>query len=181
MTETWLPCPDYEGRYEVSNLGRVRSLARVEMSAAGRRIVRERILKPMWHTDGYRQISLRKAGKMRTVRVHRLICRAFHGEPSAGKEVAHLDGNGDNNCAVNLAWVTHAENIAHKTIHGTTTCGEGHPNSKLTAEAVTSIWQSNEDRKALAAMHNVTICTISDIKIGRRWAHVTAALVGVKS
>jgi hypothetical protein len=73
------------------------------------------ILRGSIDRDGYRCVCL----KGRTLRVHRLVCEAFHGPAPDGRECAHLDGNQLNNRADNLAWVTHKENVAHMIAHGT--------------------------------------------------------------
>jgi hypothetical protein len=120
MTE-WRSVPDYEGYYEVSNLGQVRSLARVVPSTAhgGRRTIHPRTLKPRLDRDGYPIVTLTKNSVYKLVPVHRLVALAFHGPCPDGYECAHMDGNRGNPCATNLTWATKAENEAHKYLHGT--------------------------------------------------------------
>lgn len=93
--EEWRRIPGIPN-YLASDLGRV-------MSLCGREV---RILRPGLSTRGYRQVVLHG----RTHAVHRLVCRAFHGEPQHGQEVRHLDGDKLNNSALNVAWGTSAEN-----------------------------------------------------------------------
>ena len=125
--ERWLPVPDYEGFYEVSSLGRVRSLVR--MTARGRRGGRMKETPP--GTCGYPVVSLWAHGTGRTVAVHVLIAAAFLGSRPAGMEVRHLDGDPSNCVLSNLAYGTHAENMRDMLAHGTarkpgTHCSRGH-------------------------------------------------------
>jgi hypothetical protein len=173
--EEWRECPGYEGRYEVSSLGRIRSLPRTEEARNGvSRSVYGGILKPMVHTQGYLQVSLRKKGQMRTVRLHRLIAEAFHGRlrNALHNEVAHLDGNPSNARADNLKWVSKVENHSHKLRHGTHHRGSRHPGAKLTEEQALAILTSNAPRSELAEQYSVSAYTIDDIRSRKRWPHL---------
>lgn len=121
MREEWRPISGYSG-YEVSSLGRVRSLARAD--AAGNRI-KERILKPRLHTGGYLRVQL-SAGKSRDFFIHRLVLDAFEGPCPAGKEGCHNDGSRQNNAISNLRWGTRLQNMADKKLHGTEQLGAKH-------------------------------------------------------
>lgn len=127
MSETWLPSPVFGDRYQVSSLGRVRS-------AKG-------IKSPYRDKDGYPVVNLHREGKRRACPVHRLVCRAFHGEQPnpIHKEVAHLDGNRANARADNLMWVGKIQNHFHMRAHGTHPAGEQHPRAKLTQKQVAAI------------------------------------------
>lgn len=83
---------------------------------------------------GYPAVSLHGDGGRKIRRVHSIVAEAFHGPCPEGHQCAHLDGNPRNNSASNLAWVTQAENEAHKRLHGTATVGEKSPHAKLTNE-----------------------------------------------
>lgn len=107
--ELWLPIQGFEGCYEISNKGRVKSLSR----KCGPGFCRERILKPGYQTGGYRFVNLVVAGKSTTVKVHRLVAKHFIDNPNNRPQVNHIDGNTGNNCAENLEWVTGRENIEH--------------------------------------------------------------------
>jgi hypothetical protein len=110
--EAWRAIPGYEG-YEVSSLGRVRSVDR--FTSDGRNI-KGRILKTWIAAGRYQYVGL---GRKVKVGVHRLVCAAFHGDPAPKMEAAHLDGNPLNNAASNVAWSTRSENEQHKRLHGT--------------------------------------------------------------
>lgn len=102
MAEEWKDITGYEGIYQVSSLGRVKSL------------VRKKILPVHNTSNGYFQVHLYRDGKAKYAYVHRLVADAFcdHGNQSQ-IEVNHIDGNRKNNIAVNLEWCTRSEN--HRT------------------------------------------------------------------
>jgi hypothetical protein len=104
----WKPCPGYEGIYEVSRDGRFR---RIE-AARGSRVGYE--LRGLVDGRGYRTFTLRKNGRFRSEKSHRLVCEAFHGQAPAGKsDVNHKDRDKLNNLAENLEWCSRSENIKH--------------------------------------------------------------------
>lgn len=114
--ETWKPIPGYEGAYEVSDLGNVRSLDRI--TDRGRKW-RGRAMTPTAMRNGYMLVTLWRDGAQRTRLVHRLVLTAFVGAPEDGTEALHADGNRANNALANLAWGTHAENQRDQLRHGT--------------------------------------------------------------
>lgn len=107
--ERWLPVPGYEGHYEVSDLGRIRTVKRGQ----------SRVLSPHRHPNGYRQLSLTRSGIREGWTVHRVVMTAFVGPPPCGQEVRHLDGDPGNNRLSNLAYGTRAENMRDAVRHGT--------------------------------------------------------------
>ena len=129
-TERWLPIPvsGYEGFYEASNLGRVRSTPR---KAANGSV--GRILKPYQTPDVHLMVALSVNGKSKSFLVHRLIAITFIGPPPPGLEVCHQDGDGLNNVLDNLRWGTRSDNVRDAIRHGTNTwisrthCPQGHP------------------------------------------------------
>lgn len=112
MSEEWRDVVGYEGLYQVSNQGRVKSLER-----KGRfgRTVKERILKPAFNSWGYLQVTLYAGGKSKRLRVHRLVCQAFHENPGNKPQVNHLNEDKTDNRACNLEWCTRTENMNHGT------------------------------------------------------------------
>lgn len=105
--ENWRPVRGYEGLYEISDKGRVRSLPR------NGTVLRKRILKPHLLKSGYWQVELSMDNKMHGYRVHRLVAAAFIPNPENKLQVNHIDGDKENNCVENLEWVTRSENQLH--------------------------------------------------------------------
>lgn len=134
MTEHWRPVPGYEGTYEVSDFGRVRSLTRVVRRNDGRtRTIAGRILRCPKDDGGRRGLKLHADGEYKHARVHRLVLEAFVGPCPDGMEGCHNDGDHSNNRLDNLRWDTRSENMLDQVRHGThiearkTHCTEGHP------------------------------------------------------
>jgi len=130
--ETWKPVVGYEGRYEVSSLGRVKSLPRKDIRG---RTIRGRMLAQITHPSGHIQVKLSLDGACKQGRVHRIVMLAFAGAQPAGCEVCHNDGNPANNSLTNLRWGTRSENLYDRVRHGThhmanrTHCPQQHPYS----------------------------------------------------
>lgn len=128
-SETWKPVVGYEGAYEVSDLGNVRSLAR--MDRRGRR-VKARTLASGIAGNGYLLVSLWRDGRGESRMVHQLVAAAFLGPRPEGMDICHADGNRTNPAAANLRYDTRAANLADARAHGTlpgllkTHCPRGH-------------------------------------------------------
>ena len=101
MKEIWKPIIGYENLYQVSNLGKIKSLKR------------NIILKPSHNRKGYLQIILYKNKNKKVGRIHRLVAEAFIPNPLNKPQVNHIDGNKANNCIYNLEWCTNSENQKH--------------------------------------------------------------------
>lgn len=126
--ERWLPVVGFEGLYEVSSLGRVKSL---NYNKTGM----EHILKHRKHRGGYMQVCLFKNGKIYYPLIHRLVAIAFIPNPENKREVHHRDGNKHNNCVSNLQWVTskeHRDKDSSKKVMCVET-GKVYPSSKEVA------------------------------------------------
>lgn len=182
--EKWKPIKGFEGLYEVSNLGRVKSLAREAMGRAGStRHLPARILKPSPIPGGYLAVNLRKNGKGHPMRVHRLVAEAFLGKPRKVTEVgwtqtqlvAHNDGDPSNNTVSNLRYATVRENAQDRIMHGTQSRGERHPNSKLTKSDVLAIRkraECGEHYLQIAKDYPVAPAYVSALINGRGWQHI---------
>ena len=115
MKEKWKPIVGYEGLYEVSNMGSVRSLTRVvdfrdRAGKMNQRVIKGRVLKPQKQRTGYLHVGLSKDGKVTLFRVHRLVAVAFIDNPKGLYEVNHIDEDKTNNRADNLEWCDHKYN-----------------------------------------------------------------------
>lgn len=130
--ERWLPVVGYEGLYEVSDRGQVKSLERSVRCREGIRLVRERILKPNTQRTGYRTVLLSVEGRKKTRSIHQLVLEAFVGPRPARMVACHNDGVPDNNHLANLRWDTQSNNLFDAVRHGTnvmaaaTECKRGH-------------------------------------------------------
>lgn len=116
MEEIWKDIEGYEGLYQVSNLGNIKSLRKRIDKGKCHRYFDEKILKPIETNRGYLRVKLCKDRKIKKIRVHRLVAEAFIKRPEL--EVNHIDGNKKNNKAENLEWVTQRENKQHAWITG---------------------------------------------------------------
>lgn len=112
--ETWIDVKDYEGLYQVSNYGRIKSVAKLIFNGKIYFFRDELILKPRKLPNGYIQVSLCKNNKYKTFYAHRLVACAFLENKNNKPQVNHKNGNKSDNRAENLEWVTVSENIFHK-------------------------------------------------------------------
>lgn len=112
MNEVWLPIEDYEGLYEISNLGRVKVLSKYR-GLNYSTFTPERIKKPSDNGRGYKITSLCKNSCKRTFYIHRLVALYFIPNPLRLKEVNHIDGNKENCQADNLEWCSRMQNESH--------------------------------------------------------------------
>lgn len=121
--ETWGDLPGFEGYYQMSTQGRVKSLSRVVPHARwGTYTVREKILKPSW--DGhYFHVIFSKDGKEPLRLIHRLVLETFVGPCPEGMECRHLDNDPKNNRLENLCWDTERNNQHDRVANGTTSVG----------------------------------------------------------
>ena len=143
--ETWKDVKGYEGLYQVSDKGRVKSLERISIMKNGsKRLIRERILKPRPTKDGYVQVYLCNGrGEKKNSFIHRLVCEAFHKNPMNEPCVNHIDENKTNNTANNLEWCTYAENNRHGTHSARVAKTQGKPVGQYTTDGkLVKVWQS---------------------------------------
>lgn len=110
MIEIWKDIVGYEGLYQVSNFGRVKSLAKVDRVG---RFHPEQLKVQVNNGIGYLVVNLKHNGKQQMRSVHRLVAEHFISNDLELPEVNHIDGNKSNNVVNNLEWCTHSENIQH--------------------------------------------------------------------
>lgn len=108
--EVWKDIVGYEGKYQVSNLGYIKSL---EMWTGDKYIKRDKILRGSLSKNGYLYVSLCKGGKAKKYKVNRLVAQAFIENPYNLPITNHIDGDKTNNCVDNLEWTTQSENLKH--------------------------------------------------------------------
>lgn len=106
----WKPIKGYEGLYEVSDFGQVKSL---ERTASDGRHLKEKIIHGGFYPNGYRFVCLRKDDANKNFLVHRLVAESFIPNPNDFPVVNHLDGNIKNNNVNNLEWCSQGRNLEH--------------------------------------------------------------------
>lgn len=174
--EFWLPVRGYEGLYQVSNLGRVRSLREIR-GGMNRRRTTPRVLTQ--HTRGrYPFVSLSREGRGRSCSTHVLVADAFLGPRPDGMVTRHLDGNASNPTLLNLAYGTQGENEADKIAHGTRLCGEQASGARLSNALVHDILAEYRPGSltcgapALARRYGVHAATVRCVIVGITWRHI---------
>ena len=114
MKEEWKDIKDYEGLYQVSNLGNVRSLDRyVNYKNIKERLIKGKEIKPVDAGNGYMRVTLSNKNKTRIYSIHRLVAEAFIPNPENKPEINHKKGRKNDNRASELEWCTHKENMEH--------------------------------------------------------------------
>lgn len=114
MEEIWKAIPGYEGYYEASTLGRIRSIARIAKGRWGYSYRSSHVLSQNNVHDGYCQVKFSINGKKTQPLVHRLVATTFIANPYNLPQVNHKDGNPMNNHVDNLEWCTASENSVHR-------------------------------------------------------------------
>jgi hypothetical protein len=184
--EIWLPIKNYENYYEVSSLGRVRSVERTvkQYSKNGltyQRVMKSKLITPVKDSkDRYMYVHLSN-GIAKHFSIHSLVLKAFVGEPKQLQECCHLDGNCKNNRLDNLRWDSHLNNEKDKELHNRVYKGESHHNTSLTVDQVKLIKKSLSEYVGSKYGRNVkignmlSICPliIGDISRNRTWKHVS--------
>ena len=157
----WLPVVGFEDLYQISNTGLVQTIKNGHLKT------------PQILRYGHHAVLLWKGNKPKMMKVHRMVLFAFVGPPPRGHQCRHLDGNAANNCVENLAWGTQTQNQKDRATHGTSNRGERCATAKLTEAQVRQILDDPRPQKEIAAQYGVRANTISRIKSGVRWAHIS--------
>ena len=186
MSEEWRPIPGYEGRYEASDQGRVRSLW-FKNGTADKPRATPHVLRLTPSGTGHLRVLL---GRGNDQAVHRLVLAAFAGPCPPGQECAHANGDPADNRLVNLRWCTHVENLRDMVAHGRRLTGDRNParlhpervprgeavgHAKLTSSAVRRIRTAalrGATQASLSRRYGVKPPTIRDVLTGRTWRHV---------
>ena len=162
--EIWKDVQGYEGLYQVSNLGRVKSFQLGEGT----------LLNPSLARKGYLCVELRLSGKRKRFRIHRLVAMAFIPNIENKPEVNHINGIKTDNRIENLEWVTHLENISHAWNTGLGKAGEDHYQAAFTNEQVLYI-RNNPDNlttSELGRKFEVDSWLISLVQTGKTYKNV---------
>ncbi len=160
MKEIWKDIKGFEGFYQISSLGRIKSLG----GWCGTAKRKEKIRSTSLTHDGYVKVRLLYQGQDKTMRVHRLVAEAFIPNPDNKDTVNHIDGNKQNNTISNLEWTNRTEQMLHAYNLGlkNSRVGSDNSNAKLTDGQVREIrklyvpYSKEFGTVALAKMYNVT-------------------------
>ncbi len=171
MNEVWKDIIGYEGLYQVSDLGRVKSLSRT----SGVRTLKEKILSTKKNANGYCHVELKK-GITKTFKVHRLVALMFLENKEGKLCVNHKNSIRDDNIVENLEWCTYKENAQHALKLGrmkfTPPRGILNGKSKLTEKEILTIRSLTIPKKQIAKIYNIAVSTVYSINNRNRWAHV---------
>ena len=173
--EIWADIEGYEGLYQVSHLGRVKSLGRVVKRTDGTiQTFKERILKPRLDGSGYSMVMLYVEGKGKNIKIHRLVAKAFISNVNNKPQVNHINAIKTDNRISNLEWCTNSENQKHAYNNGLNKSRKGtkNHNNKLTESDVLEIRNSNLMGVELAKIYGVSDVLISRIKLRKTWKHI---------
>ena len=172
MNEIWKQVVGYEGLYEVSNLGKIKSF-----------YISKNILKNCAERDGYFVIGLNKKKKRKQFKVHRLVAQAFIPNLENKPCVNHIDNNPQNNNIFNLEWCTYKENTQHSLKQGRMvdmakirgeTLGSKNPRALINEKQVLEIRSlvSKMKQKDIANLFLLKIKTVSAIIRRQNWKHI---------
>lgn len=166
--EIWKDIEGYEGKYQVSSLGRIKSADYLW----GKRKMKGRVF-ALKNKTRYVNAALYKNNVRKDCNVHRLVSLAFVPNPLGLKYVNHKNGIKTDNKAENLEWVTHQENIDHAYANGLVTkIGNRHYAAKLTIEDVANIRNSKETAWMLSKRYKVGATTIKKVIARQTWKSV---------
>jgi hypothetical protein len=167
-SEVWKNIIGYEGYYQVSSFGNVKSL--------GNKFTRkERFLKLSPQSKGYLTVVLQKNATRKMMLVHRLVAEHFISNTEYKPQVNHINGDKTDNVIENLEWVSHRENLDHAIKNNLTLKGEENRNSKLKdidVVKIHSLLQKGVTTKELSESYNVSYSTIDGIRTNRYWKHL---------
>lgn len=174
--EIWEAIPGFEGYYDVSSFGRVRSLDRIINQLGKRQCVKSikgRLLRPAV-SHGYHSYVLWKDHKQTTIRAHHAVAYAFLGPRPDGTYVCHRDGDRLNNALSNIYYGTPSENVADARTHGTLAVGEKAGSAKLTAIEIARIKKMAEThlQREICAEFGISQAQVSRIVNGKEWKHI---------
>lgn len=158
--EIWRDIPKYEGLYQVSNYGRVKSLNY-------KRTHKEKIINPAIHPSGHLHVLLYKDGSSKTFQIHRLVAEAFIPNPNKSKIVHHIDHNPQNNRIENLEWLNRA---SHQALHNVESRSKIVYQYTLEGELV-KIWESASEasRQTNISFGNICNCCRGGFYYKGKW------------
>lgn len=178
VNEIWKDVSGYEGYYQVSNLGRVRSLPRrVNAAYSATKLMSGKLLKPRYCKNGYYYVCLYGLGIQKNITVHSLVANAFLGDRPNGLDVNHIDGDKSNNSCTNLEYSSRSQNIRHALDTGLchSRIGDNHHASKLSSKDIPAIryrLAMGHSQLSIARDYGVSQTVIGDISRGVTWVSI---------
>ena len=177
--EEWKNIPEFEG-YQISNIGRVRSIDRFSGNRKG--IIKGKELVQTSNKRRYLEVRLFKNNKSTAKVIHRLVANAFIPNPESKPQVNHIDGNKLNNRVDNLEWMSNSENQKHAYSLGLqpSRAGENNSKAKLTDKDVTllkELYNSGKSVVEVSKSTNINLSLIRQIIYGRSWKSNTTPII----
>ena len=175
MQEQWLPIIGYEGFYEVSNLGRVKSIARWKpQNNGGKCWVEDRILNNSVNNRGYVRLCLHRDSKGKSYKLSRLVAQAFVPNPNNLPYVNHIDGVKTNDIYTNLEWCSQSDNVKHAYTCGLRQSAIGKVRLTILsfekAEEIRALYKSGDkNQREIAELYGVSTATINGIINYKIW------------
>ena len=177
INEVWKDINSYEGKYQVSNYGRIKSFPKFIKRKTGSYFTKEKVLKCTIDNYGYPCVNLYSNGTIYHIRVHILVAKAFIENPNGYSDINHIDGNKQNNSVDNLEWCTRSQNTSHAFKTGLRNYnGCKNPHSKLTQSDVETIRRiyvrgkhCENNSYGLAKRYNVSPKTIQNVVNGNHY------------
>lgn len=176
--ETWKDIEGYEGIYQISDFGRVKSLERIvsyEINGRRRsRLQKESIRKQKINRWGYKSVNLNKDASIKTFEIHRLVATHFLNCNYDGKQVNHIDGDKENNVINNLEFVTPRDNIKHAFENGLIPIRVGRKLNQEKADKIRREKNSNPNisHADLSMRYGVSVRTIIDVLNNVSWKNL---------
>lgn len=168
--EIWKDIPEFDGRYQISNFGRIKSIKHLRSTSA----IKEMILVTQINRLGYERVRLFKNIRNISFSIHRLVAAAFISNPLKLREVNHKDSNKSNNNVANLEWATRSTNVKHAYDSGVKSKPQGLRNgrARLTEEQVLHIRKGEYSPTEYIKMYGVCRSTVNYIIAGKLWKHI---------
>lgn len=167
--EVWKDIEGYEGHYQVSNLGRVKSL----------KFGKQLIMKGGFTSNGYPCVTLLANNKQLSKNIHRLVAESFLENRNSYKCVNHKNGIKSDNRVENLEWCTHKQNSKHAVNAGLIKSGENSYKCKTTEETIKKIFllrKAGMQRKEIIKSLNISINVYKDVTSGKSWKNLKIEL-----
>lgn len=176
VLEQWRDIGGYEGSYQISDLGRVKSLSRIIWNGQPKlpRRLRERILRPIKSNTGYLNVKLCSGGFTSTMQIHQIVAATFIPNPNNKSQVNHRNGVKTDNRATNLEWHSALENTNHaRSVLGYDNSKELNGQAKLTQDQILQIrhmYMTGEYlQREIGEIFGIHQAHVSRIILGKLW------------